>query len=396
MKIGILTTYFYPFKDGTENQAFYWSSELARKHEVHIFTSDRKEGAVLEKKHEIINGVHIHRYETAFRYRYYLCWNKKMISDLLNADIDILHVHSIGFPQQDFAVFLLKLLRPKLKIVGFPHGPFLANERYNIGVKTLRWIYRIFEKTFVNGKYDAVIDCNGSQKTTWMPKYFPNLEKVFYCPDGIPAERFKKIDKTDFGKKYNLKEKFVIAQLGRLVKYKGQEQVIKILPEIVKKHPEVIFLIMGANRGYKAELEQLAKQLSIEKNTIFTGELSYDDVLRGLDCSQVVCLTSQPGTEAFGIVLLEGMARGCVPISTKIGNGSPAVDHEANGFVYDFDDLESLKKYILRLIEDKTLLKKMRAKSIEKARGFVNENIVWKYLEPKYKELIGVGAGVAK
>ncbi|MEK6807661.1 MAG: glycosyltransferase family 4 protein [Nanoarchaeota archaeon] len=390
MKIGVLTTYFYPFRDGTENQAFYWSSELASRHEVHIFTSDRKDGVIVEKKRELHNGMHIHRYETAFRYRYYLCWNKKMIFDLLKADLDILHVHSIGFPQQDLAVFLLKLLRPKLKIVNFPHGPFLANENKGTHIKILRGVYRFFEKNTVNRLYDGIIDCNGSQKTTWMPLYFPNLEKVFYCPDGIPAERFKKIDKKDFEKKYNLKEKFVIAQLGRLVKYKGQEQVMKALPEIVKKHSEVIFLIMGADRGYKAELEQLARQLNIEKNVIFTGELSYDDVLRGFDCSKVVCLTSQPGTEAFGIVLLEGMARGCVPISTKIGSGSPAVEHEANGFIYDFDDLASLKKYLLKLIENKSLLKEMQIKSIEKAQGFVNENIVWKYLEPKYKELLGL------
>ena len=390
MKIGVLITYFYPFMDGTENQALYWSKELAKRHEVHIFTSDRRNGTVLKNKYKLHGGMQIHRYKTIFRYKYYLCWNWKLIFDLLRADLDILHIHSIGFPQQDLAVMLLKLLKPKLKIVNFPHGPFLANENYGLLVKIFREFYRIIERAVVNGKYDGIIDCNGSQKDMWMKKYFPKLEKVFYCPDGIPRDRFQKIESEDFAKKLGLKNKFIIAHMGRLLKYKGQEQVLKVLPHIIKKHPNTIYLIIGEDRGYKKELCELVKQLCLEKNVVFAGWVSEDDKLRALDAADVICFTSMPGTEAFGITLLEGMARGCVPITTKIGNGSPAVQHEENGFIYKYDDLASLEKYLLQLIEDKGLYKKMQLKSLEKARNFVNEDIVWKYLEPKYLELAGL------
>ncbi len=389
MKIGVLVTYFHPFRDGTENQCLYWSSELARKHEVHIFTSDRRDGKIIAENYELYDGLHIHRYKTIFRYKYYLCWNYKLILDLLKADLDVLHIHSIGFPQQDLAVLLLKLLKPKLKIVNFPHGPFLANENYSKPVKLFREVYRIIERTIINGKYDSIIDCNGYQKNTWMPKYFPKLEKVFYCPDGIPRDRFRKIDAGNFAQKFGLKNKFVIAHMGRLLKYKGQDQVLKILPEIVKKHPDVVYLMIGEDRGYKKELDGLIKKFGLEKNTVFAGFVSEDDKLRALDAADVVCFTSMPGTEAFGIILLEGMARGCVPITTKIGEGSPAVEHNINGFIYDYDDLESLKKYLLQLIENKELYKQMQKKSLEKVREFVNEDIIWKYLEPKYKELVG-------
>ena len=66
------------------------------------------------------------------------------------------------------------------------------------------------------------------------------------------------------------------------------------------------------------------------------------------------------------------------------------MQHEENGFIYKYDDLASLEKYLLQLIEDKGLYKKMQLKSLEKARNFVNEDIVWKYLEPKYLELAGL------
>jgi len=387
MKIGVLITYFHPFRDGTENQALYWSSELARRHEVHIFTSDRRDREIVKEKYEFYNGLHIHRYKTIFRYKYYLAWNLKLIFDLLKADLDVLHIHSIGFPQQDLAVLLLKLLKPKLKIVNFPHGPFLGNEKYSLPVKIFREAYKILEKP-VNGLYDAVIDCNGRQIATWMPDYFPDLGKVRYCPDGIPADRFKKIDSADFAEKFGLKNKFVIAQLGRLIKYKGQEQVIKVLPDIVKKYPDAVFLLMGPDRGYKKELGQFAKILGVEKNVIFAGEVSEDDKLRAFDLSEIVCFTSMPGTEAFGIVLLEGMARSCAGISTKVEGGNTAVIHGESGFVYDYDDLESLKKYLLEMIGNRKMLKGMQLKAAERAKEFVNENIVWKYLEPIYAEVL--------
>src|SRR3989344_5932257 len=303
MKIGVLITYFYPFMDGTENQALYWSKELAKRHEVHIFTSDRRDGTVLKNKYKLHGGVQIHRYKTIFRYKYYLCWNWKLIFDLLRADLDILQIHSIGFPQQDLAVLLLKLLKPKLKIVNFPHGPFLANENYSLPIKLFRECYRIIERAIVNGKYDGIIDCNGFQKVTWMPKYFPNLEKVFYCPDGIPRDRFRKISDGDFAQRFGLKNKFVIAHMGRLLRYKGQEQVLKVLPEIVKKHPDVVYLMIGEDRGYKKDLDEIIKKSGLEKNVVFAGWVSEDYKLRALDAADVICFTSMPGTEAFGIIL---------------------------------------------------------------------------------------------
>jgi len=45
-----------------------------------------------------------------------------------------------------------------------------------------------------------------------------------------------------------------------------------------------------------------------------------------------------------------------------------------------------LKNYILQLIENKKLLKKFQEASYERAKQFVNEDIVWKYLEPLYLE----------
>jgi len=49
MKIGFLIEYFYPVRGGAENNCFYIARELAKSHEVHVFTSDRKDGKIFKR-----------------------------------------------------------------------------------------------------------------------------------------------------------------------------------------------------------------------------------------------------------------------------------------------------------------------------------------------------------
>jgi len=383
MKIGFLTTYFPPLIDGgAENNCYYLAREIAKKHEVHIFTSDRKEGKTAPKE-DTFDNLKIHRFKTIARYKYYLSWNKGLIQRILKEDLDILHVHSIGFIQHDIAIILKKLFS-KTKLINTPHGPFLANETHNIFIKALREIYRIIEYP-INRCYDFVIDVNGRQER-WLPQF--GFNKIRYCPNGIPKERFKKVDNKPVIKKYNLKNKFVISTLGRLVEYKGFDQIIKILPKLTKEKPNLVYICMGGDKGDLKRLKELSKKLNVEKNIIFTERVSEKEKLQVLETSNVFLLTSAPGTEVFGIVLLEGMARNNAIISTKVEGDNILIKEGINGFVYDYSDLDKLKNRLLLLIKDKKLNEKMKKENLKVAKSYINENISKNYLEKIYIEVL--------
>jgi glycosyltransferase involved in cell wall biosynthesis len=383
MKIGFLVTYFYPFKDGTENNCLFLARELVKLgHEVHVFTSDRRNKTVIENKEEVYDGICIHRCKTIFRYKYYLVFDIDLITKLMKYDLDVLHVHSLGFPQQDLAVLIRKLFT-KTKIVNTPHGPFLGNtskSHYNI----LRNLYRIIELP-INLLYDAAIQVN-SEQWRWLVKYGFKKSKIYYVPDGIPAATFRKISNQSFREKHDLNNKIVISCLGRLVKYKGQEQIIKVLPNLIKKNPEIVLLIMGRDAGYGVQLKILAKKLGVTDYVIFTGEVSDVEKLQGLETSEIFVFPSEPGTEAFGIVTLEAMARGNAAISTKIENGHPLIKHGYNGFLYDYGNLNALENCLSKLIENKTIRTKFSKRNCAISKAFINENIA-KKLEQLYKDL---------
>ncbi len=385
MRIGFIITYFYPFRDGLENNCLSLAKELARKHEVHIFTSDRRNGEIIPVKEEFYEGLHIHRFRTLFRYRYYLTFEPALIPEVMKYKLDIMHVHNIGFVQQDILV-LLKKVFTKTRIVNTPHGPFLANENYSMPVKLIRDLYRMIEYILNYYLYDASIDVNSTQKE-WMIKYGFKEDRIRFNPDGVPRDRLRKINNKDFIKKYKLKNKFAISSLGRLLPYKGFDQIIKALPLIIKKNPDIVYLCMGDDRGDLKRLKELAKQCKVEDKIIFTGEVNEDDKLKGLDASEIFIFPSEPGTEAFGIVTLEAMLRGNAVVASNT-EGSLFLIKEDNGFIFEYGNIEKLAEYVNLLIKDKKLREKIKKDNFDKAKQYINENIAWDPLEKIYLEAL--------
>ena len=375
MKIGFLINYFYPYKGGAEDNCFYLARELAKNNEVHVFTSLLKK----TKKYEIIDKIHVHRYKTLFRYKYYLSFTPGLLKAILNSNLYILHVHSFGFIYYDLIV-LLKKLTSKIKIVNTPHGPFMALPYYNIFARMFRFKIRLIEK-FINKNYDAVIQVNPYQYK-WLIKSGVKKEKIHFIPNGISKEAFNKINITHFVNKYKLKGKFVISYLGRIQNYKGLDQIINILPYF---NENVVFLIMGKDAGDLLRLKNLINKLKINDRVIFTDEISNKDVLAGLRISKIFIMPSQ--WEAFGISMLQAMAQGNAIISTKTEGGKFLIKEKENGFLFNYGNIDELKQKLNLLIKNDKLRNKISKNNIKKAKQFLWQDIV-KDLEKIYQGIL--------
>ena len=375
MKIGFLINYFYPYKGGAEDNCFYLARELAKKHEIHIFTSLLPK----TKKYGVIDKIHIHRYNTLFRYKYYLSFTPELLNAILNAKLDILHVHSFGFLYHDLIV-LLKKITSKTKIINTPHGPFMALPHYNILARIFRFKIRLIEK-FFNKNYDAVIQVNPYQYK-WLIKSGINKNKIYFIPNGITKNAFKKVNTKNFINKYKLKNKFIISYLGRIQNYKGLDQIINILPYF---YENIIFLVMGKDAGDLLRLKKLTNKLNINNRIIFTGEISNDDVFAALKISKIFIMPSQ--WEAFGISILQAMAQGNAIISTKTEGGKFLIKDRENGFLFNYDNLDELREKLDLLIKNNKLRNKISKNNIKKAKKFLWDNIV-KDLEKLYISLL--------
>lgn len=367
MKIGFVISDFYPVIGGAQSNCFYLGRELAKKHEVHVFTSNPGN----QKNEEIIDGIHIHRSKILFRFKYYNLILPGLFFQLMKYKLDVVHLHSFGFWCLDFSVVFKRLFHG-VKLVNTPHGPFMALKKYNFLERFVGWKIKFWEK-ILNSYYDAVIQVNPFQYK-WLTKYGVRRNKIKFVANGIDENAFKKV------KKFKKKHKFLISYIGRVQKYKGLDQVIKVLPYL----KDVGFIIVGQDVGDKKRLEDLAKKLKVEKRVEFTGTIIDDRKLSILDASDIFVFPSE--WEAFGIVILEAMARGNVIVSSKTEGGKFLVK-EYNGFLFDFGNVEQLKEILVKIIKNKKLMEKTKKNNIEKAKEFKWNKIALD-LEKLYLDLL--------
>jgi glycogen(starch) synthase len=377
MKIGFLITYFYPQTGGAESNCYYLARELAKKHEVHVFCSGN------EDIDETIEGIHVHRSKQIFRIKYYFAYYPSLIDSLARYDLDILHVHGLGFVQHDKAVKALKQAYPDTKVVCTPHGPFMALKKYNL-------LGSLFKKAYTPSirkglaSYNALIQVNPYQKE-WMTKeYRVPPRKIFFVPNGIPQSSFIRISQSSLNavrKKYEVPQKHILAYIGRIQKYKGLDQVIRALPLL----PQCIFLAIGKDAGDRARLESIAKEKGVSERVIFTGEVSEKDKLALLELSDIFAFPSE--WEAFGIGMLEAMARGNALVSTRTEGGRYLVREGKNGYLFDHGDISGLAQNVNKIVNNPRTMGRMQSYSRTLARTFTWEKISVT-LEKLYRRLI--------
>jgi rhamnosyl/mannosyltransferase len=156
--------------------------------------------------------------------------------------------------------------------------------------------------------------------------------------------------------------------VGQMRGYKGVDQLIRAAagqPEL-----EVTLVGDGPERG---AFEQLAADLDAQ-NVNFVGRLSDEALHAEFDRNQVVVLPSVTQAEAFGLVTLEGMAAGCVPVVSDL----PGVRDLAEGVgtIVPPKDAVALRAALLELAADPAHLRKLGHLARRKAEGLSWDNCV--------------------
>lgn len=390
-KIGYVIKYFHPIKGGAEKNILNLALRAVNDgHEVHVFTSDRKGKEVISKREENFKGIKIHRSRTWFDFSLYLGFYPSLLKNLLKADLDIIHVSGFGFIWHDFVLILKKIFSKNTKFINTPHGPFMTLRSYNILLKIVRTAYTLVQKLFLNWLYDAVIQVNTFQ-WRWIVKYGIAKAKIKFVAIGIPAEeinrKFSYSVKSNFVRKYELEDKFVISYLGRISEYKGVQHVIDILPKLRDNFPNIAFLVMGRDEGYVRTLKSIAEKAGVRNNIRFVVNISENEKFVALELSQIFVFPSE--WEAFGIVMLEAMARGNALVSTKTEGGKFLVTEGVNGYLYEFGDSEELYQLLSQIMKDRGLMIEMQKKNRQRVKEFSWEQIGSKQYLPLLSSVIG-------
>lgn len=147
-------------------------------------------------------------------------------------------------------------------------------------------------------------------------------------------------------------EDLTIGIVGRLQPWKGQHDLLRAAPEILRRFPGARFFIIGGTPGgfsapYPGQLRDLAERLGIAGHVTFLGQR--DDVsalLPGLD----VFVHASSG-EPFGMVIAEAMAAG-VPVVVHAGGGVGEIASDgAHGLLWEGTS-DALASAVCRYLDD--------------------------------------------
>ena len=160
---------------------------------------------------------------------------------------------------------------------------------------------------------------------------------VQVIPNGIDLNSWQSNTIT----KANLSGAPVLTTIGRVSSRKGQLQVIKLLPELVRDYPSLHYHCVGIPTEASAFLAQ-AEVLGVDAHVTFHGALDAADLRAVLLASDVfVMLSTESPTgdvEGFGIAILEANAMGIPAIGSKGCGIEDAIRPGETGFLVDLKD----------------------------------------------------------
>lgn len=255
-----------------------------------------------------------------------------------------------------------------------------------------------------------LIDCLHYTDKVLVNSYFLKKELLSYCPWmeekifvnhlGVDPERFvsrwranQEYERKQMLLSLGFQERKLILYVGRLIRIKGVHLLLQVMPEIIKKHPDVCLIIVGGagygnNRRtrYVQYLEKLAAR--IPHHVKFIPYISHNRITMWYRAADVVVIPSQD-REAFGLVAVEAMASGVPVIASQSGGLKEIIEHECTGYLLDYlQPRYDLLQRVDRLLSDNDLVRQMGEKGIERVQKYFTWQHTAKRILPLYRDTI--------
>ncbi|MCZ8382760.1 glycosyltransferase family 4 protein [Mycobacterium sp. CPCC 205372] len=207
---------------------------------------------------------------------------------------------------------------------------------------------------------------DGTDVVTYVSQYtrgrfasaFGPAAALEHLPPGVDTDRFTpdSAARAELRARYGLADRPVVVCLSRLVPRKGQDMLIRALPEVRRRVPGAALVIVGGG-PHRDALEQLAVRHGVTDHVVFTGgvpaaELPAHHAMA--DVFAMPCRTRGAGldVEGLGIVYLEASATGVPVVAGRSGGAPETVRDGQTGTVVDGRDIDEIASAVSDLLAD--------------------------------------------
>lgn len=297
-------------------------------------------------------------------------------------DIDIVHTHN-------FSAHIWGAMAAKLtgrKILEHVHDfRYLDPKDYEMRRGENKQ-YRFIK--FFKGVSDQIVVLT-QQNMNFLKERKINVPKnIKIIRNGINCADIKILDeksKVQLFKKFSMpKNAFVIFTPIRMAPEKNVDLIIRVAEKVIKKHPNIIFLIAGDGPLF-AELNEMIKHKGLESNIKMIG--FYQNIKELLSIADIFLLPSF--LELHSIAILEAMSQE-VPlvVSANTGSNNDFIVDGENGYLLDPFKDDGWADVLLKLYNDEKLRNTMGANGYNTCKNQFNVKDIAQKFQAVYKEML--------
>lgn len=224
-------------------------------------------------------------------------------------------------------------------------------------------------------------------------QYFLLTDKFYNVPLAINEKFFKQQWAVQ-----NCVRSTIFTVAGGSSPIKGIHNVVLAVARLKAKYPNIKLKIPGNISSAKPHflydtifirhIRRLIKKYGLEDNVVFLGQLAAEEMIDQLCKANVFVMPSCVETHSSS--LREAMVVGCPVVTAAVGSIFEFVAHDKNGFLYRYDDVESIAYFIDRLFSDDVLATRLSACAKETVRQKYPQEKIGEMLIDAYSGMVNI------
>jgi glycosyltransferase involved in cell wall biosynthesis len=196
------------------------------------------------------------------------------------------------------------------------------------------------------------------------------FERIALIEHGVPD--IDRISRKAAKQKHGLAGRSVLLSFGLISRNKGIETILNALPEVVARHPDVLYILLGATHPnvlrysgeeYRNYLLRLAKNMGLDKNVYFINEFTNEETLfEYLNACDIYITPYLNEAQITSGSLSYAVGAGCAVVSTPYWHAQELLDNN-RGRIFDFGNSTMLAEILNELLDDIVMLENIREKA---------------------------------
>lgn len=218
--------------------------------------------------------------------------------------------------------------------------------------------------------------------------YGISREKVDVIPHGIPDLPFK--ESLFFKQQLGVEGRQVLLTFGLISPGKGIEYAIEALPEIVRHHPRVVYLVLGATHPhllategerYRISLERLARDLGVMEHIIFYNRfVSLNDLKEFIGAADIYLTPYLNPAQVTSGTLANVFGAGKAVVSTPYWHAQELLA-EGRGVLIPFRNAQAISEGVCNLLDDPVRMETIRHDAYALGREMIWPAVARRYLQ---------------